>query len=75
MKTFCAWCNKLIKGKGVDLSHGICPRCFQDYFQEQFDFMDGVKRVDPVSSIGSRRGKRCLVAEVAGAWEQPRLFV
>jgi hypothetical protein len=36
------------------MSHGICPPCFQDYFQEQFAFVDLVK-VEVPERGGRRR--------------------
>lgn len=27
MRTDCAWCDARLHGDGVEISHGICPRC------------------------------------------------
>jgi len=39
MKMVCAWCNRKMGGKGTLRSHGICDRCFSQFMQSQFDFM------------------------------------
>lgn len=39
------------------MSHGICPPCFQDYFQEQFAFVELVKMED-VAGRGHWRAQR-----------------
>ena len=53
MKVLCAWCGKFIGGRGASLSHGICRRCFQDFFQVHFDFMESL----PVLQM-PKRGRR-----------------
>ncbi|MGA1237827.1 MAG: hypothetical protein ACO34E_13305 [Limisphaerales bacterium] len=70
MKILCAWCNKTIRGRGVGMSHGICPPCFQDYFQEQFAFVDLVKV--EVSERGGRR-RRAVGRSSCGGVESGRL--
>lgn len=68
MKILCAWCNKTIRGRGVAISHGICPPCFQDYFQEQFAFVDLVTVELP------ERGRRRLgLRSKCGGVESGRL--
>jgi hypothetical protein len=51
MKILCAWCGKVIGGRGSALSHGICRRCFQDYFQGHFEFLDTI----PMASAPPKR--------------------
>jgi len=45
MKMVCAWCNARMGGQGMQLSHGICNRCFSLMLQRQFEFMDGLPYV------------------------------
>ncbi len=60
MKIICAWCNRVIGGRGSDLSHGICKRCFDDLLQAQFDFMT----VLPTSPPLPRPARRTTGAQV-----------
>jgi hypothetical protein len=39
MKLVCAWCQKVIRGRGDALTHGICPRCASAFYELQFAFM------------------------------------
>jgi hypothetical protein len=44
ISTYCAWCKKHMNGKelGVNhpsVSHGICKKCKNDYFKEDFDIL------------------------------------
>jgi hypothetical protein len=66
MKILCAWCNKVIGGRGAAVSHGICRSCFQDVFQDQFTFMASVPS-GPTSQRGHRlvRRRAAAVPEMA----------
>ena len=47
----CAWCNRKMGGKGTLQSHGICDRCFSQFMQSQFDFMQTL----PLGTPNSQR--------------------
>jgi len=32
MQTICAWCGKVLKEGEGDISHGICPACWDEHF-------------------------------------------
>jgi hypothetical protein len=68
MKILCAWCGKVIAGRGASISHGICRRCFQDYFQTHFGFMDSL----PIADV--RRGTRSRQEGTRSAREQAMLL-
>jgi len=50
MKYACAWCGKTLTGRGREVSHGICVKCFAALLQKQFEFMEGL----PLAGARSR---------------------
>ena len=34
MKRICAWCKVDLGGQGDDVTHGICPSCYEDMTRE-----------------------------------------
>lgn len=32
MTVQCSWCQKIISGEGLPVSHGICPECLEEHF-------------------------------------------
>ena len=71
MKIVCAWCNAKIGGRGTQLSHGICRKCFVLMLQPQFSFMEEITwptlGETPTRRVGARR------LSAPGAQQQPFL--
>ncbi len=42
MTRLCAWCGRRIRGRGREVSHSICDRCYAAAFQCQFAFLEEV---------------------------------
>ena len=71
MKIVCAWCNARIGGRGTELSHGICRKCFFLMLQPQFSFMEEIALLAPEDSEPRRPGARRL--HTPGPQQQPFL--
>jgi len=71
MKIVCAWCNEKIGGRGTELSHGICRKCFVLMLQPQFSFMEEMVLLTQEDTQTRRAGVRRL--RLAGPQQQPFL--